>query len=72
MWNALKNATNIGFIGTPIENSDLNTSQVPGQYVDVYVISQMVADCATVSIYYESRLSTSCIAGRRKAINTGI
>ncbi len=57
MRDALPNATYIGFTGTPIENTDVNTPQVFGQYVDVYDISQAVADGATVRIYYESRLA---------------
>ena len=55
--DALPNATYIGFTGTPIESTDVNTPQVFGQYVDVYDISQAVADGATVRIYYESRLA---------------
>ncbi|MGB4575672.1 MAG: type I restriction endonuclease subunit R [Paludibacter sp.] len=57
MRDALPNATYIGFTGTPIESTDINTPQVFGQYVDVYDISQAVADGATVRIYYESRLA---------------
>ncbi len=55
--DALPNATYIGFTGTPIEGTDVNTPQVFGQYVDVYDISQAVADGSTVRIYYESRLA---------------
>ena len=57
MRDALPNATYIGFTGTPIESTDINTPQVFGQYVDVYDIAQAVADGATVRIYYESRLA---------------
>ncbi|MBY0435721.1 MAG: type I restriction endonuclease subunit R [Cyclobacteriaceae bacterium] len=57
MHDALPNATYIGFTGTPIEGTDINTPQVFGQYVDVYDIKQAVADGATVPIYYESRLA---------------
>jgi len=57
MRDALPNATYIGFTGTPIEGTDVNTPQVFGQYVDIYDISQAVADGATVRIYYESRLA---------------
>lgn len=57
MRDALPNATYIGFTGTPIEGTDVNTAQVFGQYVDVYDISQAVADGSTVKIYYESRLA---------------
>ncbi len=55
--DALPNATFIGFTGTPIEGTDVNTPQVFGQYVDIYDISQAVNDGATVRIYYESRLA---------------
>jgi type I restriction enzyme R subunit len=57
MRDALPNATYIGFTGTPIESTDVNTPQVFGQYVDIYDIKQAVADGATVPIYYESRLA---------------
>ncbi len=57
MRDALPNATYIGFTGTPIEGTDVNTPHVFGQYVDIYDISQAVADGATVKIYYESRLA---------------
>jgi len=57
MRDALPNATYIGFTGTPIESADVNTPAVFGQYVDIYDISQSVADGATVRIYYESRLA---------------
>ena len=57
MRDALPNATYLGFTGTPIENTDVNTPAVFGNYVDVYDILQAVADGATVRIYYESRLS---------------
>src|SRR6218665_88369 len=57
MRDALPNATYIGFTGTPIEGTDINTPRVFGQYVDVYDISQAVADASTVKIYYESRLA---------------
>ncbi len=57
MRDALPNATYIGFTGTPIESTDINTPAVFGQYVDIYDISKSVADGATVKIYYESRLA---------------
>ncbi len=55
--DALPNATFIGFTGTPIESTDVNTLHVFGSYIDIYDISQAVADEATVKIYYESRLA---------------
>ncbi|NUN09073.1 MAG: type I restriction endonuclease subunit R [Ignavibacteriaceae bacterium] len=57
MRDALPNATYLGFTGTPIENTDINTPAVFGNYVDVYDIAQAVNDGATVRIYYESRLA---------------
>lgn len=57
MRDALPNATFIGFTGTPIESTDVNTSAVFGDYIDVYDISQAVEDGATVRIYYEGRLA---------------
>lgn len=55
--DALPNATYLGFTGTPIESTDVNTPAVFGDYVDIYDISQAVEDGATVKIYYESRLA---------------
>lgn len=57
MRDALPNATYLGFTGTPIENTDVNTPAVFGHYVDIYDIAQAVEDGATVRIYYESRLA---------------
>ncbi len=55
--DALPSATYLGFTGTPIEKSDVNTPAVFGNYVDIYDIAQAVEDGATVRIYYESRLA---------------
>ena len=55
--DALPNATYLGFTGTPIEETDVNTPAVFGNYVDIYDIAQAVEDGATVRIYYESRLA---------------
>ena len=57
MREALPNATYLGFTGTPIESTDINTPAVFGNYIDVYDIAQAVEDGATVRIYYESRLA---------------
>ena len=57
MRDALPNATYLGFTGTPIENTDVNTPAVFGNYIDIYDIAQAVEDGATVRIYYESRLA---------------
>ena len=56
MRDALPNATYLGFTGTPIEGTDVNTPAVFGNYIDIYDISQAVEDGATVKIFYESRL----------------
>jgi len=55
--DALPNATYLGFTGTPIEKTDVNTPAVFGNYVDIYDIAQAVEDGATVRIFYESRLA---------------
>ncbi|MBK1631681.1 DEAD/DEAH box helicase [Thiohalocapsa halophila] len=55
--DALPNASFIGFTGTPIEQDDVNTPAVFGEYIDVYDINRAVEDGATVPIYYESRLA---------------
>lgn len=54
--DALPNATYIGFTGTPIEFEDRNTHEVFGNYIDIYDMTQAVADGATRPIYYESRV----------------
>ncbi len=54
---ALPNASFIGFTGTPIEGSDVNTPAIFGDYIDIYDITRAVIDGATVPIYYESRLA---------------
>lgn len=55
--DALPNATYLGFTGTPIESTDVNTPAVFGNYVDIYDIVHAVEDGATVRIFYESRLA---------------
>lgn len=54
--DALPNATYIGFTGTPIELSGRNTLEVFGHYIDIYDMTQSVADGATRPIFYESRV----------------
>lgn len=54
--DALPNATFVGFTGTPVEQTDKNTPEIFGDYIDIYDISQAVTDKSTVPIYYESRL----------------
>lgn len=66
--DALPNATYLGFTGTPIENTDVNTPAVFGNYVDVYDIAQAVEDGATVRIYYESRLAKVSLSEEGKEL----
>lgn len=51
----LPNAVYIGFTGTPIALKNKNTQEVFGDLIDVYDMSQAVADGATRPVYYESR-----------------
>lgn len=68
MRDALPNATYLGFTGTPIESTDVNTPAVFGNYVDVYDIAQAVEDGATVRIYYESRLAKISLSDEGKKL----
>lgn len=68
MRDALPNATYLGFTGTPIENTDVNTPAVFGNYVDVYDIAQAVEDGATVRIFYESRLAKISLSEEGKKL----
>lgn len=68
MRDALPNATYLGFTGTPIEKTDVNTPAVFGNYVDIYDISQAVEDGATVRIFYESRLAKIAISDEGKEL----
>ena len=54
--NALPNATYIGFTGTPVSYKDHNTREIFGDYIDIYDMTQAVADGATRPVYYESRV----------------
>jgi len=66
--DALPNATYLGFTGTPIENTDVNTPAVFGNYVDIYDIAQAVLDGTTVRIYYESRLAKINLSNEGKKL----
>ncbi|HEC2202628.1 TPA: type I restriction endonuclease subunit R [Staphylococcus delphini] len=54
--DALPHASFVGFTGTPVSSTDKNTQMVFGHYIDVYDMTQAVADGSTVKIYYESRI----------------
>ena len=56
MREALPNAVFVGFTGTPISDRDRDTQEVFGNYIDVYDMTQAVADGATRPVYYESRV----------------
>ena len=56
MREALPNASFIGFTGTPISSRDKDTTEVFGDYIDIYDMTQAVADGATRPVYYESRV----------------
>jgi type I restriction enzyme R subunit len=66
--DALPSATYLGFTGTPIEKTDVNTPKIFGNYVDIYDIAQAVEDGATVSIYYESRLAKVALSDEGKQL----
>lgn len=66
--DALPNATYLGFTGTPIEKTDVNTPAVFGNYVDIYDIAQAVEDGATVRIFYESRLAKVTLSEEGKQL----
>ena len=66
--DALPHATYLGFTGTPIEKTDVNTPAVFGNYVDIYDIAQAVEDGATVRIYYESRLAKVSLSDEGKKL----
>ena len=68
MREALPRATYLGFTGTPIEGTDVNTPAVFGNYVDVYDIAQAVDDGATVRIFYESRLAKIQLSAEGKKL----
>lgn len=55
-YDALPNATFIGFTGTPVSIKDRNTREVFGDYIDIYDMTQAVEDGATRPVYYESRV----------------
>ncbi len=66
--DALPNAIYLGFTGTPIEKTDVNTPAVFGNYVNIYDIAQAVEDGATVRIYYESRLAKVILSDKGKKL----
>ena len=57
LHDALPNAKYVGFTGTPIENKDHSTSNVFGEVIDIYDMTQAIDDGATVPITYEARMA---------------
>ena len=57
LHEAFPNATYIGFTGTPVETKDKSTSNVFGQVIDTYDMTQAIMDGATVHIMYEARMA---------------
>ncbi len=55
--DALPNATFIGFTGTPVNTKDKQTTDIFGDIIDTYDMTQSVIDGSTVKLYYESRLA---------------
>lgn len=54
---ALPNATFIGFTGTPVNTKDKQTTDIFGNVIDIYDMTQSVIDGSTVKLYYEARLA---------------
>lgn len=54
---SLPNATFIGFTGTPVTTADKSTTDIYGDIIDTYDMTQSVIDGATVKIFYEGRLA---------------
>lgn len=55
LHHALPNAVFVAFTGTPVELEKANTRGTFGDYIDIYDITQAVADGVTVPIYYQAR-----------------
>ena len=57
LHTAFPNATYIGFTGTPVETKDKSTSEIFGNVIDTYDMTQAILDGATVPIMYEARMA---------------
>ena len=57
LHEAFPNATYMGFTGTPVETKDKSTSNVFGQVIDTYDMTQAIMDGSTVPIMYEARMA---------------
>ncbi len=54
---AFPNATYIGFTGTPVETKDKSTTNVFGDIIDTYDMTQAIMDGSTVPIMYEAKMA---------------
>lgn len=54
---SLPNATFIGFTGTPVTTADKSTTDIYGEIIDTYDMTQSVNDGSTVRIFYEGRIA---------------
>lgn len=59
LHDAFPNATYIGFTGTPVETKDKSTTNIFGNIIDVYDMTQAIMDGSTVPIMYESRMANA-------------
>lgn len=57
LHDAFPNATYIGFTGTPVETKEKSTTNIFGDIIDTYDMTQAIMDGATVPIMYESRMA---------------
>ena len=57
LHEAFPNATFIGFTGTPVETKDKSTTNVFGNIIDTYDMTQAIMDGSTVPIMYEARMA---------------
>lgn len=55
--NGLPNASLIGLCGTHIEKTNANTREIFGDHFSICDIPRAAGDEATMSIYYECRIS---------------
>ncbi|RMA78622.1 type I restriction enzyme R subunit [Metamycoplasma subdolum] len=56
---SLPNATFIGFTGTPVNTAERQTTEIFGDIIDSYDMTQSIQDGATVKLYYEARFVTA-------------
>ena len=57
LHDAFPNATYVGFTGTPVETKDKSTTNIFGDIIDTYDMTQAIMDGSTVPIMYESRMA---------------